>query len=167
MLWRKKSSFKEFDNEQKLFVTRKFPTPPPPITFLMVRPLHHVETATVFFVCFVWMSEINIRCFAANQRRPACEIRYTYSSFLVLNSCGMGGLFGLCQKRATRRNIFENKNACRRISAVIRDLQHQKRGMPPTAVIVRREVLGKTWVTCPTIDVKLNYAARMTCPVKM
>ena len=166
MLWRKKSLFKEFDNEQKLFVTRKFPTPPP-ITFLMVRPLHHVETATVFVVCFVWMSEINIRCFAANQRSPACEIRYTYSSFLVLNSCGMGGLFGLCQKSATRRNIFENKNACRRISAVIRDLQHQKRGMPPTAVIVRREVLGKTWVTCPTIDVKLNYAARMTWPVKM
>ena len=30
-----------------------------------------------------------------------------------------------------------------RISAVIRDLKHQKRGMPPT-VIVRREVLGKT-----------------------
>ena len=50
-----------------------------------------------------------------------------------------------------------------RISAVIRDLKHQKRGMPPT-VIVRREVLGKTWVTCPTIDVKLNYAARMTWP---
>ena len=59
------------------------------------------------------MSEINIRCFAANQRRPACEIRYTYSSFLLLNSCGMGGLFGLCQKSATRRNIFENKNAWR------------------------------------------------------
>ena len=52
-----------------------------------------------------------------------------------------------------------------RISAVIRDLKHQKRGMPPTTpptVIVRREVLGKTCVTCPTIDVKLNYAARMT-----
>ena len=45
-------------------------------------------------------------------------------------------------------------------------LKHQKRGMPPT-VIVRREVLGKTWVACPTIDVKLNYAARMTWPVKM
>ena len=33
MLWRKKNSYKEFDNE------KKFPFPPPPITFLMVRPL--------------------------------------------------------------------------------------------------------------------------------
>ena len=94
--------------------------PPPPITFLMVRPLHHLKTATVFFVCFdvvvvtvvfditqnYRMSKINITCFAANQRRPACEIRYTYSSFLLLNSCGMGGLFGLCQKSAKRRNIL-------------------------------------------------------------
>ena len=93
----------------------------------MVRPLHHLKTATVFFVCFdvvvvtvvfditqnYRMSKINIWCFAANQRRPACEIRYTYSSFLLLNSCGMGGLFGLCQKSAERRNIFVSKNAWR------------------------------------------------------
>ena len=93
----------------------------------MARTLHHVKTATVFFVCFdvvvvtvvfditqnYRMSDINIRCCAADQRRRACEIRYTYSSFLLLNSCGMGGLFGLCQKSAKRRNIFVNKNAWR------------------------------------------------------
>ena len=33
----KKNSYKEFDNK-KIPVARKFPTPPPPITFLMVRP---------------------------------------------------------------------------------------------------------------------------------
>ena len=33
----KKNSYKEFDNEKKIAVARKFPTPT--ITFLMVRPL--------------------------------------------------------------------------------------------------------------------------------
>ena len=119
---------------EKNFCGTKIP-PPPPINFLMVRPLHHVKTATVFLfvlmlllllLCFVCcccccfryhsnyrMSKINITCFAANQRRPACEIRNTYSSFWLLNSCGMGGLFGLCQKSAKRRNIFVSKNAWR------------------------------------------------------
>ena len=38
MLWREKMSFKEFDNENKISASRKFPFPSP-ITFLMVRPL--------------------------------------------------------------------------------------------------------------------------------
>ena len=39
MLRPKKNSYKEFDNEKKIPAARKFPTPPPPITFLMVHPL--------------------------------------------------------------------------------------------------------------------------------
>ena len=39
MLWPKKNSFKEFDNEKKIRGARKFPSLPPPITFLMARPL--------------------------------------------------------------------------------------------------------------------------------
>ena len=38
MLWSKKISYKEFDNEKKIPAARKFPTAP--TTFLMVRPLH-------------------------------------------------------------------------------------------------------------------------------
>ena len=34
----KKNSCKEFDNEKKNPAARKFPSPPPSITFLMVRP---------------------------------------------------------------------------------------------------------------------------------
>ena len=37
MLWPKKNSYKEFDNEKKFL--RLENSPPPPITFLMVRPL--------------------------------------------------------------------------------------------------------------------------------
>ena len=37
MLWLKKNSYKEFDNEKKFL--RLENSPPPPITFLMVRPL--------------------------------------------------------------------------------------------------------------------------------
>ena len=37
MLWPKKNSYKEFDNEKK-FLRLENSTPPPPITFLMVRP---------------------------------------------------------------------------------------------------------------------------------
>ena len=33
----KKNSYKEFDNQKKIPAARKFPSPPPPITFLMVR----------------------------------------------------------------------------------------------------------------------------------
>ena len=36
MLWPKKNSYKEFDNEKKIPAARKFPSPL--ITFLMVRP---------------------------------------------------------------------------------------------------------------------------------
>ena len=37
MLWPKKNSYKEFDNEKKFL--RLENSPPPPISFLMVRPL--------------------------------------------------------------------------------------------------------------------------------
>ena len=36
----KKNSYKEFDNEKKFLWLENYP-PPPPITFLMVRPLKH------------------------------------------------------------------------------------------------------------------------------
>ena len=42
MLWPKKDSYKEFDNEKKFLRVENSPHPPPPpplITFLMVRPL--------------------------------------------------------------------------------------------------------------------------------
>ena len=43
MLQPKKNSYEEFDNEKKIPAAQKFPThpssPPPPIIFLMVRPL--------------------------------------------------------------------------------------------------------------------------------
>ena len=40
MLWPKKNSYKEFDDEKKIPAARKLPNPPPPpITFLMVRSL--------------------------------------------------------------------------------------------------------------------------------
>ena len=38
MLWPKKNSHKEFDNEKKFLRLQN--SPPPPITFLMVRPLY-------------------------------------------------------------------------------------------------------------------------------
>ena len=38
MLWTKKNSYNEFYNEKKFLRLEKSP-PPPPITFLMVRPL--------------------------------------------------------------------------------------------------------------------------------
>ena len=38
MLWPKKNSYKEFDNEKKFLPLENSP-PPPPITFLMVGPL--------------------------------------------------------------------------------------------------------------------------------
>ena len=37
MVWPKKNSYKEFDNEKKFL--RLENSPPPPITFLMVRPV--------------------------------------------------------------------------------------------------------------------------------
>ena len=39
MLWPKKNSYKEFDNENKFLLLENSPPPPPLITFLMVRPL--------------------------------------------------------------------------------------------------------------------------------
>ena len=39
MLWPKKNSYKEFYNEKKFLRLENSPSPPPPITFLMVRPL--------------------------------------------------------------------------------------------------------------------------------
>ena len=41
MLWPKKNSYKEFDNEKKIPAAKKFPSPIP-ITFLMVRPLRQL-----------------------------------------------------------------------------------------------------------------------------
>ena len=52
MLRPKKNSYKEFDNEKK-FLRLKNSPPPPPITFLMVRPLegsfsaHRAEKKTI------------------------------------------------------------------------------------------------------------------------
>ena len=37
MLWPKKHSYNEFDNEKKFLRLKNLP-PPPPITFVMVRP---------------------------------------------------------------------------------------------------------------------------------
>ena len=42
MLWAKKNSYKEFDNEKKFLLLENSP-PPPPITFQMVRPLFAIE----------------------------------------------------------------------------------------------------------------------------
>ena len=47
MLWAKKNSYKEFDNEKK-FLRFENP-PPPPVTFLMVRPLANV----IFIYLFI------------------------------------------------------------------------------------------------------------------
>ena len=38
MLWPKKNSYKEFDDEKKFLRLENSPPPPPPITFLMIRP---------------------------------------------------------------------------------------------------------------------------------
>ena len=49
MLWPKKNSYKEFDNE-KIFLRLEnspLPLPPSTITFLMIRPLLRVETGDV------------------------------------------------------------------------------------------------------------------------
>ena len=46
MLWPKKDSYKEFDNEKKFLRLENSP-PPPPITFLMVRPLY-IQRIRVF-----------------------------------------------------------------------------------------------------------------------
>ena len=44
MLWPKKNSYKEFANEKKF--RRLENSPPPPITFLMVRPLPSIIQIT-------------------------------------------------------------------------------------------------------------------------
>ena len=51
MLWPKKNSYKEFDNEKKIPAARKFPTPT--ITFLLVRPL------VTFFLCINLIKPFN------------------------------------------------------------------------------------------------------------
>ena len=43
MLWAKKNSYKEFDNEKKFLLLENSPPPAPLITFLMVRPLFAIE----------------------------------------------------------------------------------------------------------------------------
>ena len=54
MLWPKKNSYKEFHNEQK-FLRREIP--PPPITFLMVRPLLPRKASSLV----VWSSLVGLR----------------------------------------------------------------------------------------------------------
>ena len=49
MSWPKKNSYKEFDKEKKIPAAPNFSTPPP-ITFLMVRPLHEVASCVILFV---------------------------------------------------------------------------------------------------------------------
>ena len=39
MLWPKKNSYKEFDNEKKFLRLENSPPSPPPISFLMIPPL--------------------------------------------------------------------------------------------------------------------------------
>ena len=58
MLWAKKNSYKEFDNEKKFL--RLENSPPPPITFLMVRPLSRslIDNAEGE----IWSSIFNITC---------------------------------------------------------------------------------------------------------
>ena len=48
MLWPKKNSYKEFDNEKKFL--RLENSPPPPITFLMVGPLIPFFLQTTFIL---------------------------------------------------------------------------------------------------------------------
>ena len=50
MLWAKKNSYKEFDNEKKFLLFEN--SPPPPITFLMVRPLLNPLSLTDEPICF-------------------------------------------------------------------------------------------------------------------
>ena len=55
MLWPKKNSYKEFHNEQK-FLRLEIP-PPPPITFLVVRPLLPRKASSLV----VWSSLVGLR----------------------------------------------------------------------------------------------------------
>ena len=48
MLWPKKNSYKEFDNEKKFLRLENSPRPPPPISFLMVRPLEYRIFVVIF-----------------------------------------------------------------------------------------------------------------------
>ena len=53
MLWTKKNSYKEFDNEKKSCGS-KIPLPPPtPITFLMVGPLSEWIECQIFHMHFL------------------------------------------------------------------------------------------------------------------
>ena len=59
MLWPKKTSYKEFDNEKKFM--RLENSPPPPINFLMVRPSGPVNLRAIF-PKFPWSyQELEIR----------------------------------------------------------------------------------------------------------
>ena len=57
MLWPKKNSYNEFDNEKKFL---RLENSPPPITFLMVRPLSRslIDNAEGE----IWSSIFNITC---------------------------------------------------------------------------------------------------------
>ena len=54
MLWSKKISYKEFDNEKKIPAAQKFPTAP--TTFLMVRPLHE-RSPFMFLGAILYLNE--------------------------------------------------------------------------------------------------------------
>ena len=67
MLWPKKNSYKEFDNEKKFLQLEN--SPPPPITFLMVRPLFY------FLSLF---KDIELRYSVVTLRHAACLIGYQF-----------------------------------------------------------------------------------------
>ena len=69
MLWPKKNSYKKFDNEKKNSCGSKIPLLPPPITFLMVRPLG---------------SFISNRAFLSDTRQP--EVAFLHPRAMGSNS---------------------------------------------------------------------------------
>ena len=64
MLWSKKNSYKEFDNEKKFL--RRENSLPPPITFLMVRPLESL----IFYHVNPRVRVINVLTFEQPESRP-------------------------------------------------------------------------------------------------
>ena len=85
MLWPKKNSYMEFDNE-KIFLRLENSPPPPPITFLLVRPLSDwVREKREIFQPMTERSESRYKEFAFVIRKMHATIYFNYAVHTVSN----------------------------------------------------------------------------------
>ena len=107
MLWSKKNSCKEFDNEKKFLRLENSPPPPPPITFLMVRPLERqrrrlarldLPLIVTFWSSITWSPRvINVLTFEQPESRPR-YLTFGYYKYVISK-----GYHAFLNRRHTKR----------------------------------------------------------------